>query len=763
MNILKKTIICVLCISMLLGVLASCGVDKPQTDASSSTSTDTEAETNAQNDPEKDPSASAGEETLVIYPDFDERIERDYMYSVSVTQGDRTEALTVYNHVEDAPTVDRGNEGVADEYRRFASFAFEGEGVRVDIKVNRDFTSYSVMPSAKNFKNEFKDGVISVYLDKPEYFLVRLDGKDSTIISILADAPEKEEDIPKAGSNVHIIEDWYEVEGGVWYITEPDTTIYIKPGAVLNARLDITASNCKVIGHGAIVDPFGNIYKYDETTPEAQDGVLIYIKNCSNTVIDGIHILDSKAFNIFVKGQWPFNGHDPIDDPILTENTRVTNVKILSSQICSDGITLNSSTKNSLAERCFIYCGDNALLSQGGGNVCRDIIIGTTCNAMCPQGNLNGWLVEDIYIFRADEGLINDESDYAYTTEVKDAVIRNIYADDVTCTGYLLYVEISSESVVVSTGDGLLIENFHVPKLSSIGAWYFYRSDVYCGDFAVHIKNLYIDGKLAENIEHGTVGGSTSYGTNTFKYTADAAEKTAPVSIVNTVNHTCPDKVMVGKYQVFFERPIIRESNTVYLPYDQIKAELRTDKDADTVTVDGIKYVDVSKLAGAGMAVEATVTENTVEITPIAPKSDEDLLLPYTGIVSKYTKAVSYNQNTVTSKDVYDNVIYSTINKSKGTVGLFRLIDEEIQKYGVGKYRLTFQAKSDSDLGKLTAIFDCSAGDTEQTFDTSFKWQTYELEFAVTSLKLSGSLLAIRFQSDDAKFDIKDIALVKVS
>ena len=43
-------------------------------------------------DPPEEPS------TLVIYPEFDERIRRDYMYSVSVTQGDKTATLPVYNH-----------------------------------------------------------------------------------------------------------------------------------------------------------------------------------------------------------------------------------------------------------------------------------------------------------------------------------------------------------------------------------------------------------------------------------------------------------------------------------------------------------------------------------------------------------------------------------------------------------------------------------------------------------------------------------------
>ena len=94
---------------------------------------------------------------LIIYPEFDARIERDYTYHVSVTQGDRTESLPVYNHTEDS-RVNRNpvDDNRADEFRRFSTFAFSGDGVRVDIRVNRDFHDYSVIPAAKKFKNEWR-------------------------------------------------------------------------------------------------------------------------------------------------------------------------------------------------------------------------------------------------------------------------------------------------------------------------------------------------------------------------------------------------------------------------------------------------------------------------------------------------------------------------------------------------------------------------------------------------------------------------------
>ena len=79
------------------------------------------------------------ENKLVIYPEFDERIRRDYLYTVSVTQGARTERLPVYNHTEPSRVNRNPRNGKrADADRRFCSFAFSGS-VRVDIRVGRDF------------------------------------------------------------------------------------------------------------------------------------------------------------------------------------------------------------------------------------------------------------------------------------------------------------------------------------------------------------------------------------------------------------------------------------------------------------------------------------------------------------------------------------------------------------------------------------------------------------------------------------------------
>ncbi|MBP5618366.1 MAG: hypothetical protein J6X61_04380, partial [Clostridia bacterium] len=108
---------------------------------------------------------------LQVYPEYDARIERDYAYDVAVKQGGTTRALTCYNHCDAVATSSRTVNG--DSVRRFCEFAFADAAVRVDITVKQDFSSYTVVPSAKGFKRERHGNVISVYLPKPDYFLLK--------------------------------------------------------------------------------------------------------------------------------------------------------------------------------------------------------------------------------------------------------------------------------------------------------------------------------------------------------------------------------------------------------------------------------------------------------------------------------------------------------------------------------------------------------------------------------------------------------------
>lgn len=692
------------------------------------------------------------ENQLIIYPEFDARIERDYLYHVTVTQGMRTETLPVYNHTEDSCVNRNPVDGrCADEFRRFSSFAFAGEVVRVDIRVNRDFSDYAVMPTRKNFRHSYHDGVISVYLDHPDYFVIRLDGLDHTILSILADEPETE--IPTADENTIVVDKWQEYEGGVLKLTKPNTTVYIPAGAVLYSRIQVLADDCRILGRGAIVDPVGDIYRYSAAELDCTGGVLL-MKAACRTLVDGIHLLDSKAFNLEVIGIW---------EGRWSEDNLIRNVKILSTQMSSDGITFCYNARNSRAEHCFVYCGDNALVYEDYAHY-KDITIGTTCNALYPQTDVRDSSAEDIYVFRADEGLINatmggDDG----VTRIENHYIRNFSAVDITFTPYFLFVEIPGKNPVITTGDGLILENVWLRKLSETMTCGFYQT-IASGDYKITMKNVSIGGKLMEAVTTETVGAVVDPVGHTFQYVKDGNFDPAVVHVRERVDYKAPINVFVGHQQIFFCDPILCEGADVLLPAVPMQAELRTERMAKTVLQNGVEYVHAADLKESGMAKSIAMEENRLIVTP--NDNSGNLLLPDSGIVSKFTEHVCYSAHLVTLQEKGETV-YRIINTFKVTsVGIFRIVAEEVRKYGAGIYRLTFDVRSEEQK-PVRAMIDFSNGSAaEKCYDLHPDWSTYSLDVTVTEADLEETKIAMIICGDGKiaidVFDVKNICFKKI-
>lgn len=328
------------------------------------------------------------QDALVVYPDYPSAIERDRFYRVEVTQGKTTKPLVTWNHCEKDALRDRTYGG--DVNRRFCEFAFEGSPVRVDIAVNGDVESYNVFPTAKRFRHSFKDGVISVWLDRPDYFGVRINDYDKTILAVFADAPEK--DVPaKDKPGCLYVEGWTDAPGrdGILSLADDIREIYVAPGAVLNARLKLKAKGMRLHGRGMILDPMSDIFRYDQTQNTSRGLVAV---GGAGTQVEDVKLIDARTFNITC---W-------------ADNAVFRNVKMLASMMCSDGFT--NGRRSPLIEHAWLYVGDNALVVGGVEDALyRDITIGTTCKAVFPQSTNRRVTMEDINVFRADEGLVGNE------------------------------------------------------------------------------------------------------------------------------------------------------------------------------------------------------------------------------------------------------------------------------------------------------------------------------------------------------------------
>lgn len=326
---------------------------------------------------------------VVVYPEYPAAITRDTEYAVQVEQEGVRRPLVVYNHCEKSILAGRTHGG--DVNRRFCEFAFSGAPVRVDIRVSRDVSSYKVFPARHRLKSAFRDGVVSVWLDRPVYFGLQLNDSDKTILSVFADAPEKADEIPQKGApGVLFVEGWVDAPGADGFLETPKDLkeIYLAPGAVLNARLKIVAKGLRMHGRGMVLDPLSDIFRYDQTQNIARGVIRVA---APDVTLDGFKVIDARTFNLM---SW-------------APNTTFRNVKLLASMMCSDGFT--NGHRGFRAENCWLYVGDNALVVSGAtGAVYRDIAIGTSCAAIFPQGNNAAVTMENIDVFRADDGLINN-------------------------------------------------------------------------------------------------------------------------------------------------------------------------------------------------------------------------------------------------------------------------------------------------------------------------------------------------------------------
>ncbi len=634
------------------------------------------------------------QEQLVIYPELPEQIHRNYDYKVTVTQGTQTHAIPVYNHTMEYEVSDRSVGG--DLYRRFSQFAFSGKQVRIDIKVNRDFEYYSVLPSAKNFKTEYNGGTISVYLDEPDYFGIRLDDDDNSILSVFADLPEYPGDIPaKNDPNTIWIEGWHDVDGGILYSTEENTHLYIAPGAVLNGRIDMRGAKSKITGRGIILDAFENIYKLDIRVGGTEThGIMLCQLYSDGGVFDGPILMDARCFNL-----------------MTGSNVTVRNYKALSSMMTTDGITAGG--KNSTFEHCWIYCGDNAIVSSGAENhVYRDIALGTTCAALFPQNDSVNLFFEDIYVFRSNDGIINNR----YNGGAKERQVEISYKnlDCVDCLNVNRFFQGGNMGTLKKT---ILFDGLSLPHMTGVTnphknnftgyvdllVQFTNANDIFTDNYHLTFNNLYIGGEVIIDVNQVTIDGDYN---NTLTFTNDGTY--TPVErIIHQVDHKGINRVYIGSYLLGLENEILVEDDLAFLlPTEEILSHLRSEKQPETVDR-GIPYSSPEALLEAGAIENFEIKDGNLYLTPVY--NGENLLLPDDGVLPQICEAAAYKVDMVTEDNDGDYVYYLYDLRNYYTGGFSIMFTEEIRKYGAGKYEFTFRAR----------------GATSGGLDASWKYDTF--------------------------------------
>jgi hypothetical protein len=177
-------------------------------------------------------------------------------------------------------------------------------------------------------------------------------------------------------------------EDGVLTVDDSLKEVYIAPGAVLNARLVVKSNGAYVHGRGMMLDPFSDIFRFDQKKNVKRGFLRV---TAADVTVEDIKLVDSRTFNFMSWGS----------------GVTFKNVKALATMMCSDGITCGG--QGLRVEGAWLYVGDNALVISGlKDSLLRDIAIGTSCNAIFPQGSNTGVEMENVDVFRADEGLIRN-------------------------------------------------------------------------------------------------------------------------------------------------------------------------------------------------------------------------------------------------------------------------------------------------------------------------------------------------------------------
>ncbi len=736
-----RAISLVLCLCIMFSLVACDGDSAASSKPSSSTASGSSATGQIQS------LSDLKGDYLIDYPDYDERIERDYMYDVSVYQGDKSIDLTCYNHCDAVVTSSRTVNG--DMYRRFCEFAFWGSEVRVDITVYSDFESYTVMPSAKEFRSERNGNVISVYLDEPDYFLLKLDASDDSILSVFADAPEI--NVPdKDDEDVIYIDGWYEPEGGATQLVvyKSNSTVYLAPGSVLNARLQLVGDNITVKGRGMILDPYSDIYATNKTTYDSYR-YLVHVTGSFCTIED-IKMVDARDFNLWVE----------------CEGLEVTNLKILASEMCTDGITITSkSGSGGSFKHCFLYVADNALVLSASKetSVFDDITIGTICCGIFPQNNAGSYEISNVYIFRADEGVMRNCYNWQSQQRSFSLTLNNVSAVDCDHFPFIFYgynmgtlpksITFNNLSVPVATGSNNLGQgNGNTIRIENVAG------KIDTNNYALTFNGLSIGGKAVTDASQ-----LKTYMTdgNTVNVTGNGSSFGPALPATNKVSVKPEGKIFIGERQLFAKDRAVNKDNTWYVPAADVCEAVGKAVPSATTNINGVKYISLANLVSSGVAKSASYDKASGRINIAVPDGATNDLLSWFGneAHSHWSEYVSYNMHMVYLHEYGDNSF--SMEKCKKGAGISYNLTPQMQQYGAGTYTLTFSAKADS-ATSMQVVFGSNRKFSYKTASLSTEWKEFSFTYDETTdpSTIFNACLMLYANEDNKGIEIRNAKLV---
>lgn len=519
---------------------------------------------------------------------------------------------------------------------------------------------------------------------------------------------------------------------------------------MLNARVKITGSNARVSGHGAMVDPFENLYEYDITVGGTEvKGYYFFHMWGTDNVVDGLHFLDSRAYNVCVGGT----------------SSHIRNIKALSTMMTSDGLIVGAGTS---AEHCFVYVGDNAIDWSGDAIHVKDITIGTTCKSLFPQTSSSTTsrdsLLEDIYVFRIGEEVISNNWNPKKLNMTTSFTIRGLDCTDCTYVPFFFTgrnmgtnpKNITLENVVLPATSGSTDphnttvaedKRYHLRFFNVEG------TDMETNNYTISINNLCIGGEIMNQDNIKILGSELGM----YDLSITSSDDFKPtVKNEKTVNYKAGDKVFIGERQIFFKSAPIKEGDYYLLPAGELSEYLRA-KIAPEVTKDNVGYVKSNSLSAYGTV--KTAEDGSLVITPAY--KGENLLLPDSGEISNFTEHTCYKVDLVVGEE-NGEYVYELKNIAAKSTGITRFITDEVRMYGAGRYTLSFDIKSESPED-LSVVYLTDTASKTTSVKAEQEWKTLSVELDIKEDDADGfvSFSIVSTSATQSPFSLKNFRLVK--
>ena len=680
--------------------------------------------------------------TLIKYPEYPQgTMPRDYDYTVRIIQGDKTIELPVYNPVYASDYFNRDTNNW-DQHRRYAEFAFSDAPVTVEITVHNNFSSYSVMPSSKAIPSKIKDNVITYTLDEPCTTVLKLNNDKDTHLTIFAEAPETDKPNKNDKNVIYYEAGYHEVEGGVVNVTSGQT-LYLEPGALLKARLNVNGDNVKVYGRGAFIE--------SSPTRLAVNGVsyMCMLNGSKNVTINDVRFLDAHTFNIVTVGG---------------RNLELDGVKVLSNQISTDGFSIWSAAYGVHFNNCYFNISDNAFVI-GGGEVkdflVENTIVITDYAFLFPQGKLTGdpLVFKNIDVLRYGSFM---KHEYPETPGQKDVslVLENCCAIDSDRGATILRITYG-----VDAPKKYVFKNVALPTLA--GTALYITSDADTANASITFDNVWTGQHLlTEEIASKRMKIDTTKNEVIFTDTKDENAvcikrndvKLSKEVVVYTTN--IADRKLETKYQPYEKDGKVYVSAYEILDallFNDIKVEngkltfSYKDEKFEIAVADEKAMVDTETLAAA---INTTITVENKKITVANIKREDNLLrnpgfedgLSMDWVTRNFTK-LYLSEDAQSGKYAIRATNYSW----GADGGIYQDIDKIIRQYGKGHYKITAWVKKadatcDSTYVRLGVTSEWSINSYKQ-IDLTDEWQQIEYTYSYNGdpSTLKGLILVIGY------------------